>query len=107
MCVVQLEDVTGTIGVTIFPRAYEETAELWVEGTVVIVRGEVQVRRDEPGILCHSVKPVRAVEEEMNRKQYLVWLTSIESRASMERRNRCISVRCTSESSNWGRRIPE
>ena len=50
-------------------------AELWVEGTVVIVRGEVQVRRDEPGILCNGVKPVKAVEEEMNRKRYLVWLT--------------------------------
>jgi DNA polymerase-3 subunit alpha len=75
MCVVQLEDMTGTIGVTIFPRTYEETAELWVEGTVVIVRGEVQVRRDEPGVLCNSVKAVKAVEEEMNRKQYQVWLT--------------------------------
>ena len=75
MCVVQLEDMTGTIGVTVFPKAYEETAELWVEGTVVIVRGEVQVRRDEPGVLCNNVRQVHAVEEEMNRKQYLVWLT--------------------------------
>ena len=75
MCVVQLEDVTGTIGVTIFPKLYEETSESWTEGTVVIVRGEVQVRRDEPGILCNSVKPVKAVEEEMNRKQYQVYLT--------------------------------
>jgi len=74
MCVVQLEDVTGTIGVTIFPRVYEETAELWVEDSVVIVHGEVQVRRDEPGILCNKVKPIKAVEEEMNRKRYLVWL---------------------------------
>ena len=75
MCVAQLEDVAGTIGVTIFPKTYEETAELWVEGTVVIVRGEVQVRRDEPGILCNGVKPVKAVEEEMNRKQYQIYLT--------------------------------
>lgn len=75
MCVVQLEDMHGTIGVTVFPKVYEETAELWVEDTVVIVRGEVQVRRDEPGILCNSVSPVKAVEEEMNRKQYMVWLT--------------------------------
>jgi len=74
MCVVQLEDITGTIGVTIFPRVYEETAELWVEDSVVIVYGEVQVRRDEPGILCNKVKPVKAIEEEMNRKRYLVWL---------------------------------
>ena len=75
MCVVQLEDMYGTIGVTVFPRLYEDTAELWVEDTVVIVRGEVQVRRDEPGILCNSVEQLHAAEEEMNRKRYLVWLT--------------------------------
>jgi DNA polymerase-3 subunit alpha len=75
MCVVQLEDMFGTIGVTVFPRVYEETAELWVEDTVVIIKGEVQVRRDEPGILCKSVEQVKAFEEELNRKRYLIWLT--------------------------------
>src|SRR5436309_6720109 len=75
MCVVQLEDAFGSISVTIFPRLYEETTELWVEDTVLIVRGEVQVRRDEPGILCNSAQQVKAVEEEMNRKKYHVWIT--------------------------------
>lgn len=75
MCVVQLEDMYGTIGVTVFPKVYEETADMWVEDTVVIVRGEVQMRRDEAGIICNSVSPVKAVEEEMNRKQYQVWIT--------------------------------
>jgi len=74
MCVVQLEDMFGTISVTIFPKTYEETAELWVEDTVVIVRGEVQIRRDEPCILCNSVTKLKAVEEEMNRKRYQLWL---------------------------------
>lgn len=75
MCVVQLEDMFGTIGVTVFPRVYEETAEQWVEGAVVVVRGEVQVRRDEPGIVCSGVEPLKAVEEELNRKEYQVWIT--------------------------------
>jgi DNA polymerase-3 subunit alpha len=75
MCVIQLEDMTGTIGVTVFPKLYENDPEVWREQTVVIVRGEVQVRRDEPGILCNSVKRVDAVEEEMNRKQYQIYLT--------------------------------
>ncbi len=75
MCVVQLEDMFGTIGVTVFPRVYEETADLWVEGVVVVVRGEVQIRRDEPGILCNSVSHLKEVEEEMNRKEYQVWIT--------------------------------
>jgi len=75
MCVVQLEDMFGSIGVTVFPRTYEETAELWTENTVVIVRGEVQVRRDEPGILCNGVEEVKDIEAEMNRKQYQVRIT--------------------------------
>src|SRR2546421_2681154 len=75
MCVVQLEDMYGSIGVTVFPRLYEETAELWAEDTVIIVSGDVQVRRDEPGILCNNVEQLNAVEEEMNRKQYQIWIT--------------------------------
>ncbi len=74
MCVVQLEDMYGSISVTVFPRVYERTAEVWAEDSVVIVRGEVQVRRDEPGILCDAVEQLHAVEEEMDRKRYQVWL---------------------------------
>src|SRR5258708_22007892 len=75
MCVVKLEARYGSISVTVFPRLYEETAELWAEETVVIVRGEVQVRRDEPGILCNGVERFHAVEEEMNRNHYQIWIT--------------------------------
>src|SRR5947209_2716698 len=75
MCVVQLEDAFGSINVTIFPRLYEETTDLWVEETVLIVRGEVQVRRDEAGILCNSAEKLKAVEEEMNRKKEHDWIT--------------------------------
>ncbi len=72
MCVAQLEDMYGSVGVTIFPRLYEETTELWAENTVVIINGEVQVRRDQAGILCNSAEAVKGINEEMNRKQYRV-----------------------------------
>ncbi len=75
MCVVTLEDMFGSIGVTIFPKDYERTAELWVEDSVVIVYGEVQIRRDEPNILCSRAERLKAVDEEMDRVQYHVWLT--------------------------------
>jgi DNA polymerase-3 subunit alpha len=75
MCIVQLEDMFGTVDVTVFPRTYQDTAELWVEDTVVIVHGEVQVRRDVAGILCNSVTPLKSADEEMDRKQYQVWIT--------------------------------
>src|SRR5260370_2861182 len=75
MCVVQLEDMYGSIGVTVFPKIYEATSETWAEDTVVIVQGEAQVRRDEPGILCNAVEKIQGVKEEMNRKEYQVWIT--------------------------------
>ena len=75
MCVVKLEDMYGTIEVTVFPRLYADTVEIWTENTVVIVHGEVQMRRDQPGILCNSVEEVKDVEEEMNRRQYQVNIT--------------------------------
>ncbi len=75
MCAVKLEDMYGSIEVTVFPKLYADTSELWTENTVLIVRGEVQVRRDQPGILCNSVEEVKGIEEEMNRKQYQVNIT--------------------------------
>jgi DNA polymerase III subunit alpha len=69
------EDMYGSIGVTVFPRAYEQYADKLEDGLVIIVKGVVQVRRDEVGILCDSVETVQSVEEEMNRKHYQVWLT--------------------------------
>ncbi|HVB24339.1 MAG TPA: DNA polymerase III subunit alpha [Ktedonobacteraceae bacterium] len=77
MCVIKLEDMYGSINVTVFPKLYEQTSELWVEEAVVIIRGEVQMRNDEPNILCDSVEPLllETMEQEMNRKQYHLWLT--------------------------------
>src|SRR5437763_15053938 len=63
MCVVKLEDMSGSISVTVFPRAYEQTTELWIEDTVVIVLGEVQIRNDEVNIVCDSAERFHAVEE--------------------------------------------
>ncbi len=75
MCVFKLEDMYGSINVTVFPRLYEENPDLWADDNKVIVRGEVQVRRDEPGILCNSAEKIESAEEEINRKQYQVWIT--------------------------------
>jgi len=74
MCVFKLEDMYGSINVTVFPRLYEEKPDLWADDNKVIVRGEVQVRRDEPGILCNSAEKIESAEEEINRKQYQVWI---------------------------------
>ncbi len=75
MCVAKIEDMYGSIGVTVFPRAYEQTSELWEEGQRVMVRGEVQFRNDEPTILCDKAEAFEASVEEMDRRPHHVWLT--------------------------------
>jgi DNA polymerase-3 subunit alpha len=75
MCIARMEDVTGSISITVFPRAYEQNPTLWEEKRVLLVTGEVQVRNDEPTILCDKAEPFEGLDEEMNRKQYDVWVT--------------------------------
>jgi len=74
MCMARLEDMHGSISVTIFPRAYEQDPELWAVNTVLIVTGEVQMRNDEPTILCDKAEKFEGLEDEINRKQYDIWI---------------------------------
>jgi len=53
------------IEVTVFPDSTQTPRKYGMKITVVIVHGEVQMRRDQPGILCNSVEEVKDVEEEM------------------------------------------
>jgi len=75
MCMVKLEDMHGPVSVTVFPRVYERDPALWAEDSVVIVRGEVQIRNDEPTIICESAEPFQVSEEDLNRKEYRIWIT--------------------------------
>jgi DNA polymerase-3 subunit alpha len=75
MCMARLEDRDGTINVTVFPRVYEQNPELWQEQTVLIVSGEVQMRNDEPTILCERAERFEGLAEEVNRRQHEVWIT--------------------------------
>jgi DNA polymerase-3 subunit alpha len=77
MCSFQLEDASGTIAVTVFPREYALLKERIEEERVVLLTGEVQYReqRDEVGILCSKMEPVQSVEAEMNRQRHMVWFT--------------------------------
>ncbi len=45
-----LEDLTGSIEVTVWPEVYQATRELWQEGSVLLVEGKVKVRDDVAGI---------------------------------------------------------
>ncbi len=67
MMVANIEDMTGTIPVVIFPRSYEKYASMLFDDAIVIIKGKVNMdsMNDEKKVICDIVKPLskkRAVE---------------------------------------------
>jgi hypothetical protein len=53
----QVEDLTGTVEATIFPRTYEATAAVWNTDEILLVLGRVEKRDDAPKLLVeHAVR---------------------------------------------------
>jgi DNA polymerase-3 subunit alpha len=55
MCRFRLEDLTGSIGVTCFPRTYLEVRDLIEDGAVVLCSGKLEENNDEPAMLLDEV----------------------------------------------------
>ena len=62
MAFARLEDLQGGVEVTIFPRVWEKTQEIWEEDAIVIVRGRVDVRNDRAQIICEDASPFASGE---------------------------------------------
>jgi DNA polymerase-3 subunit alpha len=53
----QVEDLTGTVEVTVFPRTYEATAPLWSTDEILLILARVEQRDEAPKLLCeHAVR---------------------------------------------------
>jgi DNA polymerase-3 subunit alpha len=49
---VVLEDIDGKIEVTVWPRAYAATRQLWQEGSILLVAGKVRLRGNRVQLVC-------------------------------------------------------
>jgi DNA polymerase-3 subunit alpha len=68
MMFAQVEDLTGSIEVTVFPRVYEATAPLWSTDEILLVLARVEQRDEDPKLLCeHAVRFDDAGIEEIRR----------------------------------------
>jgi hypothetical protein len=57
MMFAQVEDLTGSVEATIFPRTYEATAAVWNTDEILLVLGRVEKRDDAPKLLVeHAVR---------------------------------------------------
>jgi DNA polymerase-3 subunit alpha len=54
----RLEDLRGSVGVTCFPRTYEEQRAKIEDGAIVVCRGKLEEGSDEPALLLDEVMSV-------------------------------------------------
>ena len=63
MAFVDMEDVTGSLEVIVFPSVYERYSSLTEEGKIVMIRGRVDLKEDEtPKILAESIEDLKEIK---------------------------------------------
>jgi DNA polymerase-3 subunit alpha len=63
-----LEDLSGGVEVIVWPRTYARSKELWQEGNVLKVDGQVKVRGDRVQLYAEQVHQYKPPEEEEEKK---------------------------------------
>jgi DNA polymerase-3 subunit alpha len=54
---VVLDLLGGSVDVMVWPKVYQDTHELWLDGALLWIRGKVRLRDEEISIACDEVKP--------------------------------------------------
>jgi len=54
--VAEIEDTSGCLEVTVWPRLHETTRGLWSEGAIVVVRGQLRVRDGQMQLSCQQAQ---------------------------------------------------
>ncbi len=66
MAFVDLEDITGSIEVVVFPKTLLQNSPLISEGKVVVIKGRLDVRDDEPPkLICEFILTPEKAQEEL------------------------------------------
>lgn len=59
MLIAKLEDLSGNIGITVFPNTLEKTLTIWQKDNIIIVEGRVDQSYDGLKIICEQVKSIK------------------------------------------------
>ena len=70
-----MQTPSGQVEVTVFPRLYEQTADLWQDDRVLLITGKVELRDDQPKIIADSAEVFEVTEEELSRQKHLLRIT--------------------------------
>jgi len=58
MAILKLEDLEGSVELLVFPKTYQKISRYIVAGTVVLVRGVLNLKEDTPKIIANDMFPV-------------------------------------------------
>lgn len=59
MAFLQLEDLTGTIEVIVFPKTLDKVREFIKEDNLVVIKGRISIKEDEaPKLICETIEPL-------------------------------------------------
>ncbi len=59
-----LEDQVGNVEVTVWPKLYENTQELWQRGNILIVKGQIRTKEGGAQLSCQEVQPYHPAKQE-------------------------------------------
>ena len=52
MAIVTVEDLQGSIEVVVFPRLYEQTRPMWIDGAILLIAGRIDHKGEEISLLA-------------------------------------------------------
>ncbi|HEV2010396.1 MAG TPA: DNA polymerase III subunit alpha [Candidatus Limnocylindria bacterium] len=96
MLFAQVEDLTGSSEVTVFPRTYEQTAGVWNADEILLLLARVELRDETPKLLCeHAVPFTEAGIAEITR-------VADERRASLAKKRQFVERNAAPANGNGG-----
>ena len=71
MCVFTLEDMQGTISVLVYPAVFEKFDNLIEVDKLLLVKGRLDLREDQPKIIASDIIPLSEAEEKLTKAIHL------------------------------------
>lgn len=63
MLIAKLEDLNGTLEITVFPNTLEKTLTIWQKDNIIVVEGRVNQSFNGLKIICEKVKTIQQIYE--------------------------------------------
>ena len=79
MAIATLEDLTGTVELLVYPRAYEKVGAQIVEEAALLVTGRVDVEEESPKLIVSDVVPLTEAQQQYTTAMHIsIYLSDVE-----------------------------